>query len=342
MRRGSCRESGLVTKSVAIIGAGQIGFAAANACWDADIACRVLARSEPEWLNQKGSVRAFNFARHDIADIADVSADLVIDTIAFDEDDILRYDPAKVGRLVVISSASVYSDAQGRTLDEAAQNGFPEFDAPIDEDQQKVAAGPETSSTRKIRMEEKAVEMFGDRATILRPCAIYGPWSRHPREWWFVKRMLDGRSTIPLLHPRRSRFQTTNVYEIADAALACAERNLGGIYNIADEFGPDVRQVGEAIAEQLHFAPEFVALDSTEGTAGRTPWSIPRPFLVSGQKLARDTGLPPSSYNPLVFETASWLAELKPADWRAAFHQLAAYPWDLFDYAAEDAVLEGL
>lgn len=324
--------------TVAIIGAGQIGFAAANACWDADIPCHILARSEPAWLNEKGSVRAFNFAPHDIADNADVSADLVIDTIAFDEDDVLRYDPAKVGRLVVISSASVYCDEQGRSLDEAAQNGFPQFDAPIVENQQTVTPGPETYSTRKIRMERKAEEMFGERATILRPCAIYGQFSRHPREWWFVKRMLDGRGTIPLMHPQVSRFQTINVCDIADAALACAERNLGGIYNVADEYGPDVQQIGEAISEQLRCKAEFVSVEN-KGTVGRTPWSIPRPFLVSGAKLARDTGLPASSYNRLVRDAVTWLADLNPADWRTAFPQLAAYPWDLFDYAAEDAVL---
>ena len=37
-----------------------------------------------------------------------------------------------------------------------------------------------------------------------------------------------------------------------------------------------------------------------------------------------------------------WLVEYNPADWRAAFPQLTVYPWDLFDYAAEDAALDAL
>lgn len=40
--------------------------------------------------------------------------------------------------------------------------------------------------------------------------------------------------------------------------------------------------------------------------------------------------------------SSEWLADLNPADWRAAFPQLAAYPWDLFDYDAEDRFLASL
>jgi len=38
-----------------------------------------------------------------------------------------------VGALVIVSSSSVYRDDAGRTLDEAAQNGFPELPDPIAE-----------------------------------------------------------------------------------------------------------------------------------------------------------------------------------------------------------------
>ena len=34
-----------------------------------------------------------------------------------------------------------------------------------------------------------------------------------------------------------------------------------------------------------------------------------------------------------------WLAKQNPSDWCSAFPQLAAYPWDLFDYEAEDRFL---
>jgi hypothetical protein len=55
----------------------------------------------------------------------------------------------RVGALVVVSSASVYRDAAGRTLDEAAASGFPELPVPIPETQPTVEPGAATYSTRK-------------------------------------------------------------------------------------------------------------------------------------------------------------------------------------------------
>ena len=103
-----------------------------------------------------------------------------------------------VGTLIVISSASVYRDAEGRSLDEAASGGFPDLPVPIGEDQPTVSPGPQTYSTRKAALEQALLENSRRPVTILRPCAIHGEGSRHPREWWFVKRILDGRREVPL------------------------------------------------------------------------------------------------------------------------------------------------
>lgn len=153
-------------------------------------------RSRPAWFQFGQQWRSYDNTRDPAP-----TADCVLDTIAFDARDVLRYDPEAVGRLIVVSSASVYCDAAGRTLDEGPVGGYPEFAGPITEDQATVAPAPATYSTRKIRMEEAATVRFGLHATILRPCAIHGPWSRHPREWWFAKRLLDNRPRIPLVDP---------------------------------------------------------------------------------------------------------------------------------------------
>ncbi|MXP32713.1 reductase [Erythrobacter jejuensis] len=267
---------------------------------------------------------------------------MVVDSIAYDADDIARYDPGAIGRLIAISSASVYCDAKGRTLDEAAQNGFPDFPGPIAEDQATVAGGPETYSTRKIRMEQEAQERFGDRASILRPCAIHGPWSRHPREWWFVKRLLDGRTRIPLAISGQSRFQTTAARTIGEFACHTAIGDHSGIYNIADADSPSVREIGEAIATYLEKQAKWVECeDYPEKGVGRTPWSIPAPMLVSGDKAAA-TGFDTARPYRHGSDGFDWLAQQPRDDWRTAFPQLAAYPWDLFDYAAEDAVMDRL
>lgn len=286
-----------------------------------------------EWLERvPGDYRQYEHGKDDPP-----KADIVIDTIAYDAENVVHYDPHSIGRLIVISSASVYCDDQGRTLDEAAQNGFPEFERPIAEDQPTVAPGTASYSTRKVAMERAALGRFGERATVLRPCAIYGPFSRHPREYWFVKRMVDGRHHIPLALRGASQFQTTAATWIAEVALKTAELDAGGIYNIADAGSYDVREIGQSIALHLKASPQFVlAEDYPPQSVGRTPWSVPKPFVVDGGKVEALLGYHGPDYSTRMFETVNWLVKLNPADWRAAFPQLAAYPWDLFDYEAED------
>ncbi|MEO1219802.1 MAG: reductase [Pseudomonadota bacterium] len=325
-----------MTKTVAIIGARQIGFAVWLAFKGAGHNCLVYARSEPGWLGDwKGEFRPYTAGED-----PGPSADVVIDSIAFDEEDITRYDPDKVGRLIVISSASVYCDDQGRTLDEGPVNGYPHFPPFITEDQPTVAPGPETYSTRKVRMENKAIELFGDRATILRPCAIYGEWSRHPREWWFVKRILDGRTLVPLIYDGLSQFQTTDACWLSDVAVAAAEQELAQIFNVADKTTPTVSEIGHAIAAHMNAPLELRQIAGAgEGFVGRTPWSLPHPMQIDGSRAAEAIGQPRPHYASRVEHAVQWLCDLNPDDWRTAFPLLAAYPWDLFDYEAEDRFL---
>ncbi|MEO0590271.1 MAG: reductase [Pseudomonadota bacterium] len=328
-----------MARSIAIIGAGQIGLEVALSAFAAGWRITICSRTRPAWSEFYDEWRPYTAPEDE-----PVQADFVVDTIAFDAADIERYDPKAIERLIVISSASVYRDAQGRTLDEATANGWPEFGGPIREDNPTVAPGPETYSTRKMRMERAAQDRFGERATLLRPCAIYGRHSRHPREWWFVKRLLDGRTRIPLTLGGRSRFQTTWAHTIGLAATQAFEQELGGVYNVADRDAPNVLEIGEAILEAMRDHPQckearFEPIEDA-GLIGRTPWSVGQPMVVSGAKLEsavaeRFDGMS-ELYARAVQPTVRWLCECNPAHWRTAFPQLAAYPWDLFDYATED------
>ena len=322
-----------MARSVAIIGAGQIGYGAWYCLGDTGHEARILARSKPAWLSNF----EHHFERYEAGGDSAPEAEVVLDTIPFDAEDIECYDPDRIGHLIVVSSASVYCDHEGRTLDEAAQNGFPEFDGPITEEQSTICPGPETYSTRKRRMELRALELFGDRATILRPCAIYGSHSRHPREWWFVKRLLDERKRIPLAFEGQSQFQTTNADLIGDFVVEVAERGLAGVFNLADATSPNVIEIGQAIARTLDIPVELVPFSGPpERNVGRTPWAVARPFTVDGSKAARAGQLARITYGVEAEEAVRWLVDNPPIDWGTAFPQLAAYPWDLFDYEAED------
>ncbi|MEL7446403.1 MAG: reductase [Pseudomonadota bacterium] len=329
--------------SIAIVGAGQIGFAVAEDFARDGWRVRVLSRTEPPWLAHlhEQDREAIEFEPFKVGQPNTPRADVVVDTIAYDEEDVVRYDPAFVGRLILISSASVYRDSQGRSLDSAAVAGFPDFSDPVTEEQATVDPGPETYSTRKVRMENKAFDLFGEQATVIRPCAIYGPWSKHPREYWFVNRLKARRRIIPLAFDGNSQFHPTNVRMIGDFARLATYEDLGGIFNLADGQAPKVREIGKRIADQFGRRVRLYGLDGPpEGTVGRTPWSVPNPFLISSAK-AIHAGLhwgDYEHYDPA--EAIDWLRGQRFDNWQTAFPQLAGYPWDLFDFEAEDRFLD--
>lgn len=187
-------------------GSGQLGFAVAdhllNLGWRVHIATRG-GRAPAGSLLRRGAqpINATGRTRLDVFKETNLSVDAVFDPTCYQPSDAADLLSARdqFHTLVVVSSSSVYTDPGGRTLDEAAKNGFPTFEGPISEDNATVSEGIETYSELKVGMETRLLE--GELPiTILRPCAIHGRFGRHPREWWFVKRALDGRRRVPIAY----------------------------------------------------------------------------------------------------------------------------------------------
>lgn len=326
-------------RAATIIGDGQIGRAIAHDLADAGWQVTSLSRSGG------GNDERIEHCRVDRTEpgaltraISD-GTDLLVDTIAFDADHAsqLLAVQGSVGAIVAISSSSVYRDADGRTLDEAAMNGFPELPDQMTEAQSTVAPGPATYSTRKMAMELALLGGARAPAATIRAGAIYGAPSRHPREWWFVKRIRDGRSRIPLAHNGESRFQTVASANIAALVRAIADARAAGPFNAADPDAPSALEIGRAVARAMDTGVDVVPIEGPpSGTIGRHPWAIPRPFTLSTAAAEAIGYRPVGSYADLVGAAIDWLAAQPLEGWEARFPQLAAYPWDLFDYAAED------
>lgn len=263
--------------------------------------------------------------------------DAVCDTLAYTAADAADLLSAKgsCGHLTVISTASVYADAAGRGLESA--DGFPDYPAKISEEQSRVAPGAGYSAS-KVAM-ELALEA-GMQAAILRPGAIHGIGARHPREWWFVKRALDGRRVVPVLDAGASVFHTSSTQGIASLAVHCATNDLGGAFNAADPDAPSVAQIAAAIGAHLGQPFELVAAAKGDAT-GHTPWSAPRPLRLSMAR-ARATGWDGGPrYAASLPDYLDWLLDQRE-DWQQAFPAFAVYGNDPFDYAAEDATLARL
>lgn len=273
-------------------------------------------------------------------------ADAVIDTIAYEEshaEQLLSLESG-IGQLIVISSVSVYRDAAGRTMDEAAENGFPDLPDPMTEDQPTVAPGPETYSTRKVAIERLLLDKGRRPVTVLRPCAIHGPHSQHPREWWFVKRMLDRRRAIPIILGGRSRFHSTAVANIAELSAVALRQPAKRVLNIADPSVPTVWEIGSIIAEAMNWDGDLVDIgDPRPGsTLGWSPWSVPSPITVSNEAATQLGYRPVADYAAAAPIACEWLRGQSTEGWEERFPVLAGYWRPMFDYAAEDALLETL
>jgi nucleoside-diphosphate-sugar epimerase len=176
--------------------------------------------------------------------------------------------------------------------------------------------------------------------TILRPGAVSGIGSSHPREWWFVKRIRDRRAFIPLAYGGRSRFHTASVANIA-ALIRLAGRR---ILNIADPEALLVSAIAAEIASASSYSGRLIALPSADAyppPVGRSPWSVQHPFVLDMTAATALRYRAETGYGATVGPTCDWLLHATEGkDWRALFPVLASYSYDLFDYQAEDLRLK--
>jgi nucleoside-diphosphate-sugar epimerase len=247
--------------------------------------------------------------------------------------------------LVVVSSSSVYADPAGRSLDEARAGEEPEFRVPLTEREPTVRAGDETYSTRKVAIERALLGQDAIPSTLVRAGAIYGPGDLNSREWYFVKRALDGRRVVVLAHRGASRFQPTSVHNLAELIRLAAERPGRRLLNCGDPQAPSVAEIGRYIAAAMTQEWAEVLLPGPpRAGVGDNPWGVPRPFVLDMTEAEFEVGYRPvTTYDRAVGETCEWLVSATEGrDWREVLPVAARLYGEEFDYAAEDELLRGL
>jgi nucleoside-diphosphate-sugar epimerase len=327
-----------VARAVLVGGTGMIGRAAARALvadgWEVVAVSRTGAL--PEGLAELGvEVRVAD--RADDAQLrASIGsgADVLLDTVAFTREDGERLSALAglVGSLVVISSASVYADDEGRALD--GEGDPPHLPVPILETQRTAEPGDANYSTRKAELEQTL--LAGPLpATLLRACAIHGPGAKMPREIFFVKRAVDGRRRVALAWNGESRFHTTSVANLAELIRLAAAQPGDRVLNAGDPDPPTTLGICRAVGDALEHEFEPVLLP---GDAYDNPWGAPdsQPFIVSMAAAEEELGYRPvTTYPDAVRETCAWLVgELEGGrNWDGTYLE------GMLDYAAEDAAL---
>ena len=328
-----------MAKSALIIGgSGQIGRATAAAL--AGQGWQVTATHRDGPAPSMTDLAWLVFDRDEPGALARLTArgfDAVIDTVAFDDrhaGQLLEIQD-DVGAFVVVSSASVYCDDRGRSLDEARGGGFPYLPEPIAETQATVTPGPETYSTRKVALEQALLQGARRPVVILRPCAIHGPGSRAPREWFFVKRILDGRTIAPLAFNGESRFHTSATANIAALVGVALRDPATAVLNAADPEALSARAIGEAISALYGGALKIAPFEGppVDGV-GSHPWCTPRPFVLDMTAAAA------LGYQPITDYLGAVGASARGAEASAAAGvAFAPYLATMFDYAGEDIFL---
>jgi nucleoside-diphosphate-sugar epimerase len=262
--------------------------------------------------------------------------DLLVDVIPFAAEHAEQLLARDVGAIVAISSASVYADDAGRTLDEATgSDDFPELPVPIPETQRTVEPGPATYSTQKVQIERRLLENGRTPAAVIRPCAIYGQGDRMAREWHFVKRRLDGRPFVLLSNHGSGHFHTTAAANIGELVCVIAAGPHTGVFNCGDPDPPTVQQISRRIGDFT----EILLPAASE--LGGTPWSVPKPFLVDMTKAEEIGYRPLTSWSDAIGPQVEWLVEAtRGRDWREVLPRAARYL--SFDYGAEDELVRSL
>ncbi|HET8751542.1 MAG TPA: NAD(P)-dependent oxidoreductase [Gaiellaceae bacterium] len=323
-------------RAVLIGGTGMIGRAAAWAL--AEDGWEVVAVSRSGTVSDELAELGVEAAAADRADDGQLraalgdGADVVLDTVAYTREhgEQLNGLAGLVGSLVVISSASVYADDEGRALD--GESDFPLLPVPIPESQRIAEPGDGTYSTRKAELETTLLEGPLP-ATLVRACAIHGPGAKLPRELYFVKRAVDGRRRVALAFNGESRFHTTSVANLSELIRLAATHPGNRPLNCGDPDPPTTLEICEAIGRSLGHDFEPVPLP---GDAFDNPWAVPRPFLVSMEAAERELGYRPvTTYPEAVGETCAWVA----AELEGGRSWDGTYLEAMLDYAAEDAAL---
>jgi 2'-hydroxyisoflavone reductase len=143
----------------------------------------------------------------------------------------------RVGRYVFVSSVSVYADLSRPGVEE---------DAPVAslEEETEEHRGPAYGALKALS-EAAVQELFGPRATVVRPGLIVGPWDPTGRfTYWPARVAVGGDVLAP--EPRTAPVQLIDVRDLAAWIVHLVEADMQGVFNAV---GPERPLTMEEVLE---------------------------------------------------------------------------------------------
>ncbi|GAA5226254.1 NAD(P)H-binding protein [Paeniglutamicibacter antarcticus] len=190
---------------------------------------------------------------------------------------------ADVDSTVMFSSKAVYVDAAGNHVNSDA---VPHFHAPIPETAATLDPGHgdfttlEGYGTNKAAAEHVLLDS-GAPVTIIRASKVHGAGASNPREWMFLKRILDRRPAVFLADSGRGGDHTTAAVNTAALVETVAAHPAARILNSADPDAPTGLQITRTIATHMGHHWREVLLDGiADPDLGDHPWNSTPPILL--------------------------------------------------------------
>jgi nucleoside-diphosphate-sugar epimerase len=333
-------------------GTGMIGRATARrllaAGWVVDVTGRDAGHLSDE-LRSRG-VTFLSADRDSPADLTLAlgnGADLLVDCICYTAADAASLLPLvrHATSTVMISSKAVYVDEAGN---HSNSDVAPHFDGPILETQTTMTPSEVDHTTRegyganKIAAEHVLLES-GLPVSVIRPSKVHGAGALRPREWIFIKRVLDARPAVFLANRGAGIDHTSAAANVAALIEVTAAAPGSRILNCADPDAPSAVEISRAIARILDYEWDEVLMDGgAVGTLGEHPWDAPYPIVLDMTKALELGYQSAGTFEETVRDQVEWLVPLVsvgagpvelPVGLDAAFFRTS------FDYATEDRYL---
>ena len=284
--------------------------------------------------------------RHDPDDLAHaigIGADLIVDCLCYTAPHArqLLEHRRDVGSVVMLSSRAVYVDEQGRHVNSVEP---PRFRGPVPETNPVVA--PDESghynsadgyAANKVAAEQVLLDS-GLPVSVLRLGLVHGIGGNAAREWFVVRRVLDGRRRIPLAHRGRSADHPTAAANLARLVITCADRPDTRVLNAADPDTPTAAEVVAAVAAACGRPIDVAELPhDAAAQLGWSPWAAWPPFLLDTSAADALGYEAVGTYAQTVRAQVRWLLRLDAEERNRLDH--ARYFEGRFDYELDDAGL---
>lgn len=239
----------------------------------------------------------------------------------------------KTGHFIGVGGCAAY-----RGFTDPHDNSPPGMFSPVRETARLAGEGDHPFGAKIVEAERSLFAHHPD-ATLFRYPYVYGPRQIAPREWSLVRRVLDGRKSVVVMHGGMtllSHHYSENAAHALMLAVDSPQVAAGKVYNCADDEQVDQRQLIQIGAAALGVEMEIVSIPDIETAQGALIQFQPYHYLADTSLIRSDL-----DYHDLVpaveaiTRTVRWYRD-NPLEYGGEYEQRRK---DVFDYAAENQLI---